>query len=130
MSGLFYGGNMIPSGWIVVIALVVLAGTHTAAFFQGQKYQENETKAETLDETNKAIDQAEKQEDKDSKEVEKQIVIQEKIKIEYRYIKEKANENIDKNPVYSECGLDDDGLRLFNNTANPPAKTEDASKPP
>lgn len=121
---------MIPSGWIVVIALVILTGTHTAAFFQGQKYQENETKAETLDETNKAIDQAEKQEVEDNRQVEKEIVIQEKIKIEYRYIREKANENIEKNPVYSECGLDDDGLSLFNNTAKPPAKTEDASKPP
>jgi hypothetical protein len=50
----------------------------------------------------------------------------ETVRIVYVKIKEKADENIDQNSGYGACGLDADGLRLYNakpalGTPNPPA---------
>lgn len=118
---------MIPNPWLILGVFVFLIGSHTWAFFEGKSFESNLIKAEQLEATNKSIEQAEVQEVKDNKVVQKEIVIQEKIKIEYRYIREKANENITKNPSYAECGLDDDGLRLFN--SSPDAKEKPASEP-
>jgi hypothetical protein len=38
----------------------------------------------------------------------------EKVRTVYVRIKEKADENIDQNSGYGDCGLDADGLRLYN----------------
>lgn len=38
----------------------------------------------------------------------------EKVRTVYIKVKEKANENIDRNCSYGDCGLDADGLRLYN----------------
>lgn len=38
----------------------------------------------------------------------------ETVRTVYVKVKEKANENIDKNQGYGDCRLDDDGLRLYN----------------
>ncbi|MBY0499993.1 MAG: hypothetical protein K2P74_10365 [Nitrosomonas sp.] len=118
---------MLPNPWMILAAAVFLLVSHTWAFKGGVKYKSNEIKAEQLEATRKAVELVDKQIVADNKLAAQEIQVQEKIKIEYRYIREKANENIDKNPVYADCGLDDDGLRLFN--ANPGAKENGASKP-
>lgn len=105
---------MIPNPWVILAAVIFLLVSHTWAFHEGRKIESNAIKAEQLEATNKAIEQADLQAIEDSKLVAKEAQIQEKIKIEYRYIREKANENIDKNTGYADCGLDADGLQLFN----------------
>ena len=107
-----------------VLALFI---SHGYAYYIGGEHVENKIKAEQLEATNAAIAQADVQAVKDNLiikfvEVEKEI-----IKTEYRYIREKANENIDKNPVYAECGLDYDGLRIYN--ADATTKADAAGKP-
>lgn len=105
---------MIPNPWLILAIVAFLTVSHTWAYQTGSKHKENAIKAEQFDATNKAIEQAEKQAVADNELIGAEIKVQEKIKIEYRYIREKANANIDKNDGYADCGLDDDGLRLFN----------------
>jgi len=38
----------------------------------------------------------------------------EKIRVVYKTIKDKADENVKQNPAYNTCGLDADGLRQWN----------------
>lgn len=113
---------MIPNPWIILAAVIFLLVSHTWAFHEGKKIEANAIKAEQLESTNKAIEQANAQAVADNKLSAKEIKVQEKIKIEYRYIREKANENIEKNDGYADCGLDANGLQLFNygKAAEPP----------
>lgn len=105
---------MIPNPWMILAVVAFLAVSHTWAYQTGSKHKENSIKVAQLEATNKAIEQAEKQAVADNELIGAETKVQEKIKIEYRYIREKANANIDKNASYAECGLDADGLRLFN----------------
>lgn len=118
---------MMFNPYVISAAILFLVVSHGFVFYKGTEYANYKRDSQQLEATNKAIEQAEVQEVKDNKVIEKEIVIQEKIKIEYRYIREKANENITKNPNYAECGLDDDGLRIFNSGTD--AKTEPTSEP-
>lgn len=119
---------MLPNPWMILAAVVFLLVSHGWAFNEGEKYKSNEIKAEQLEATNEAVELADKQIVADNKRAAQEIQVQEKIKIEYRYIREKANENIDKKSGYADCGLDDDGLRLFN--SRPGTKENGAGKPP
>lgn len=105
---------MIPNPWMIIVVIIFLTVSHTWAYQTGSKHKENSIKSEQLEATNKAIEQADKQAVADNVLIGAEIKGQEKIKIEYRYIREKANANIDKNAGYADCGLDDDGLRIFN----------------
>lgn len=105
---------MIPNPWLILAAVAFLLVSHGWAFHEGKKIERNEINAEQLEATNKAIEEAEKQAIEDHQLVSEEVKVQEKIRIEYRYIREKSNANIDKNHSYAECGLDADGLRLFN----------------
>ena len=105
---------MIPNPWVILAAVIFLLVSHTWALHEGKKIEANAIKAEQLDATNKAIEQADAQAVADNKLSAKEIKVQEKIKIEYRYIREKTNENIEKNDSYADCSLDADGLRIFN----------------
>jgi len=104
--------------WLIIGIIVLFIGSNIFSFFKGEEVKENEIKAVQLEATEKAITKSNEQVKVDDHLVKTQIVIQEKIKVEYKYIKEKADENINKNPVYAECGLDDDGLRLFNSSSS------------
>lgn len=103
--------------YAILAFVVALFISHGYAYYIGGEHVENKIKAEQLEATNAAIVQADNQAFIDSNLSAKEVVIQEKIKIEYRYIREKANENIEKNSDYSECGLDADGLYIFNSGA-------------
>lgn len=118
---------MIPNPWLILAAVVFLLVSHTWAFQEGRKAESNEIKAEQLEATNKAIEQAKEQMISDNKLAGEAVMVQEKIKIEYRYIREKANENIDKNSFYADCSFDDDGLRIFN--TSPGTEADGTGKP-
>lgn len=109
---------MIPNPWLILAVVVFLLVSHGWAFNAGIEFKSNQIKADQLEAQNEAIEKADKQTVIDNKLESEAVQIQEKIKIEYRYIREKANEDIEKNPSYSECGLGDIGLRIFNARPN------------
>lgn len=117
---------MIPNPWLILAAVIFLLVSHTWAFHEGKQFESNARDAAQLEATNKAIEQADQQAIDDNKLAGEEVKIQEKIKIEYRYIREKVNAEIEKNPTYTECGLGDIGLQLFN--AAPNTKADIAGK--
>ena len=118
---------MIANPYVLLALLVSFILSNGYAYYIGGEHTENRIKAEQLEATNKAIVQADVQAVKDNTVIKFVEVEKEVIKTEYRYIREKANENIDKNPVYAECGLDDDGLRIYNASAS--TKKDSTGKP-
>lgn len=106
--------------YLIIGVIVILIGSHGAAYYYGGDNRENAIKADQLIATNKAIKSAIEQAKEDSKLAATEIKIQEKIKVKYRYIRDKTNENIYKNVSYAECGLDDGGLRIYNSSAANP----------
>lgn len=114
---------MIPNPWLILAGIAFLAVSHGWAFIEGGKVKENQIKAEQLERTQEAIEHAEEQAVEDTKLVAEEVKVQEVIRIQYRYIREQVNANIDKNHNYAECGLDADGLRLFNSGSATQAAT-------
>lgn len=118
---------MIPNPWLILAGVVFLLVSHGWAFNAGITAEHNRNEAEKQKATQKVIEQAEKQAGADNKLVSEAEKVQERIKIEYRYIREKVNANIDQNPNYADCSLDTDGLRLFN--ADPNTEANIPGKP-
>jgi len=58
--------------------------------------------------------QAEEQAEEDQKTAQRYEDVRETVRTVYVKVKEKANENIQKNHGYADCSLDADGLRLYN----------------
>jgi len=113
--------------YVIIALLLGLIASHSTAYYYGGENRENAIKAEQLEATNKAIVQADEQAVKDNQIVKFVEVEKEVIKNVYIKVRDKVNENIDKNPVYSECGLDADGLRLYNTHAT--TEANDTGKP-
>jgi len=113
--------------YVIIAILLGLIASHGTAYYYGGENRENAIKAEQLEATNKAIAQADEQAVKDNQIVKFVEVEKEVIKNVYIKVRDKVNENIDKNPVYSECGLDADGLRLYNTHAA--TEANDTRKP-
>ena len=105
---------LLLSPWTWLVLLLTLAGTHSTAYHYGWQHAKNHYAAEKL----AAIDLARKEEARQAK-AEKVIEkdyeeVREKVRTVYVTIKEKADENIEKNRGYADCSLDDDGLQLYN----------------
>jgi hypothetical protein len=113
--------------YVIIAVLVALIASHGTAYYYGGEHRENAINAQQLKATNKAIAQADVQAVKDNQVIKFVEVEKEVIKNVYIKVRDKVNENIDKNPVYSECGLDADGLRLYNTHAA--TEANDTGKP-
>lgn len=121
------------SPWTWLVLLLTLSGTHGAAYHHGWKHATNHYAAAKL----AAIEVARQEEARQAKAgqviEEEYEEVREVVRTVYVTIKEKADENIAKNPDYSECSLDADGLRLYNarpNTYNTAPGTSIDSKVP
>lgn len=95
----------------IVVALIV---SHSGAYLAGHKNASNAFKAEQLEVQNKVIETANSLAVQDNALVAVETKEQENVKIVYRTIRVKVNENIAKNVSYADCGLDDIGLSFFN----------------
>lgn len=101
-----------PWFWLaLLISVLALTGT---GFHYGYKYAKADTAKQEQAAQIIADKQAEKQA-KDDRETEETFEeARETVRTVYIKVREKANENIVNNPDYHECGLDADGLRLYN----------------
>lgn len=100
--------------YLLAGALVFFAVSHSWAYYEGSKHTANEYKAEQLELQSKLNEAADKQAEYDQNIALAESKTQESVKIVYRTIREKVNENIAKNNGYAECGLDATGLLQYN----------------
>ena len=114
---------MIPNPWLILAIVVFLLVSHGWAFNAGSEFKSNQIKSDQLEAQNKAIEKVDKQASADNKLENEAARVQEKIKIEYRYIRERVNAEIEKNPAYSECVLGDIGLQFYNARPNSEEKS-------
>jgi len=101
-----------PYFWLgSLIGVISLFGV---GFYQGHKFATGEQAREQRAAQVKIDKEREKRESIVREIAQDYEVKREKVRTVYIKVKEKADENIDKNPDYGVCGLDDDGLRLYN----------------
>lgn len=111
--------------YLLAGALVFFAVSHSWAYYEGSKHTANEYKAEQLELQAKLNEAAEKQAEYDQNIALAESKTQESVKIVYRTIREKVNDNNEKNRGYGDCSLDADGLSIYN--YNPATKKAIAS---
>lgn len=110
-----------PYFWLAVLLLALTCfGT---GYHNGYKHASDHADALKLQAVAKAREDGIKQAKQDQKTAEKYETARETVRTVYVKIKEKAHENIAKNHDYAECGLDADGLQLYNAR---PGITQDA----
>lgn len=105
---------MIANPWLILAAVLSLIGSLGGGYWWGTHAQANADKAEKLASVTRAIEQANQVAVQDA-----EILAAADIKrANRRAIAQKLDEEIEKNvaanPAYSQCGLDADGLRLWN----------------
>jgi len=118
---------MIANPYVLLAILASFILSNGYAYYIGGEHTGNRIKAEQLEATNTAIVQADVQAIRDNTIIKFVEVEKEVIKKEYIAIRDKVNENIEKNPDYIECALDADGLRLFNSSTA--TETTNSRKP-
>lgn len=104
-----------PYVLLALLASFILSNGY--AYYLGGKHMQNSINAEQLEATDKSIELAGVQANKDNEIIKYVEVEKEVLKNVYIKVRDKVNENIEKNPDYAECALDADGLRLFNNSS-------------
>lgn len=119
---------LLGNPWVLLGIVLALLASHGGAYYVGGKHMENSIKAEQLEATNKAVEIAEVQAVHDNLVIKFIEVEKEVIKKEYITIRDRVNENIEKNPDYAECALDSDGLSLFNGGTGETTKKIDTGK--
>lgn len=116
--------NMITALAALILSLVWFA----AGYNVGGKHMKNALQAEQADVLRNAIintyQLAKEQAATDHETQASFETARETVRTVYVNVKEKAYENIERNPDYDHCSLDADGLRLYNarpNTSSSPA---------
>ncbi len=105
-----------PYFWLaVLIAALTIFG---AGYHNGYKHANDHAEALKLQAVAKAQKKAEIQAQRDQQTAQNYETARETVRTVYVTIKEKARENIEKHPDYADCGLDADGLRLYNHRPN------------
>ncbi|MBL8499567.1 MAG: hypothetical protein JNL77_03120 [Nitrosomonas sp.] len=111
-----------PYFWLAVfVAALAIFGT---GYHNGYKHANDHADALKLQAVEKAKKKAIEQARADFETAQRYEKARETVRTVYVKAKEKARENIEKHPEYADCGLDADGLRLYNErpgrTENPP----------
>lgn len=101
-----------PYFWLalMIMALVIFG----SGYDLGAKHMRNKADAEQLEAVEQARMDAIEQAKADQKNAQNYEVARETVRIVYVKAKEKAHENIQNHPEYADCGLDPDGLQLYN----------------
>lgn len=108
-----------PYFWLgLLIAFLVVFGS---GYDLGAKHARNKAAAEQLEAVSEARINAIEQAKADQQTAQNYETTRETVRTVYIKIKEQAHENIEKHPEYADCGLNADGLRLYNNRPADPA---------
>lgn len=105
-----------PYFWLgLLIAFLIIFGK---GYDTGARHAREHAAAEQLEAVAQARIEAIEQAKADQQTAENFEVARENVRTVYIKVKEKALENIEKHPDYAACGLDADGLRLYNHNPN------------
>lgn len=117
-----------PYFWLALIIMVLVI--FGSGYDLGAKHARNNAAAEQLIAVNEARLDAIEQAKIDQKTAQNYEEKRETVRTVYVKAKEKAHENIENHPEYADCGLDPDGLQLYNShpgrTAPTPASPDSA----
>lgn len=112
-----------PYFWLgLIVALLIIFGS---GYHNGYKHANDQAEALKLQAVAKVREAAIEQALRDQQTAQNYENVREIVRIQYVTLKEKAHANIENNADYDNCGLDADGLRLYN--ARPGAAKDTAS---
>lgn len=100
--------------YILLGLLLFLLSSSGVSYYYGGKHCQDRHDSLQLKAQSRAIEESNKQSEEDNEISEKVEVEKEVIRYVYVKVKEAVSENIENNPDYDECSLDDIGLQLYN----------------
>ena len=106
--------SLIPLPYRLLGALVIALGLVGSGYWAGSRNATNACIAGKSKAQVAAVTAAEKETTRREALGTQREVAHEQIRVVYRTIKEKADEYVKKMPEFNACGLDTDGLRLWN----------------
>lgn len=112
------------SPWFWLALLIMALVIFGKGYDVGARHAREHAAAEQLEAVAQAHEQAAEIAKADLQTAQNYETARETVRTVYVKVKEKANANITKNPGYADCGLDADGLRLYNSH---PGRTEDST---
>jgi hypothetical protein len=123
---------MASSPWFWLTLLIAALVIFGKGYDTGSRHAREHAAAQQLEAVAEAKEQAAEQAETDQQTAENYEVARERVRTVFVKIKEQAHDNINKNPDYDQCGLDADGLRLYNSHpggAENPASGADSAVP-
>lgn len=109
---------MIFNHYVFAGLLLAFLMTFGGGYSLGGKHAREHAEALKLQAVAKAQEQAAEQAKADQQTAQVYEAARETVRTVYVKIKEKAHENIEKHHDYADCGLDADGLRIYNHNPN------------
>lgn len=106
--------NLIPFPYRILAMVLMIFAVVGAAYKQGVTHESDRRDALELKQTKAAIVEANAESTRRETVGAQREVAREQIRVEYRTIKEKADESIKTNPAGYDCVMDSNGLRLWN----------------
>jgi len=105
---------MLLNPYFLLAALLSLLTSFGGGYWLGTDHCETAREAEQFKMMQEIQVAADKQAEEDNKTAQRYENVREVVRTVYVKVKDKANENIEKNGGYADCGLDAGGLRLYN----------------
>lgn len=106
--------RFIPSSYTWAAVGLIAAAIAAGSFWQGYRMASNAAKSEQLKAVERAIAQADEISAENAEIERNHVQVQTEIRTVYRTIKQEVIKYVETHPDTAECGLDDDGLRLWN----------------
>lgn len=105
---------MLLNPYFLLAALLSLLASFGGGYWLGTDHCETSHEAKQFKVMQEIQVAADKQAEEDNQIAQRYEGVREVVRTVYVQVKGKANENIEKNGGYADCGLDADGLRLYN----------------
>ena len=110
--------------YLLLAVLLAILASFSGGYWLGADHCETAHEAKQFKVMQEIQVAAEKQAEDDNKTAQRYETARETVRTVYVKVKERANENIEKNHGYADCSLDADGLRLYNER---PTSTKDSA---
>jgi len=105
---------MIPLPWRLLGGLVIALALFFGGYGLGAKHAKTECMAGQVEAQRAAVAEATKEDLRREAVGTARETTRDQIRIVYKTIKEQARETVNNHPEFNDCGLDADGLRLWN----------------